>query len=109
MELPDSVTFLKYDAELLVKGQYIAHWFQLDSGDESTVELGTIHCKPNKSGVKWVKFPDEVRPYSVDLNICDYLDLWCFVQDKAEHDGILDDVSSVAPSPTHSSVASPTH
>ena len=49
---------------------------------KSGIEIGKIHCKPNKTGSRWIKYPDLARPYSAELTIKDYLDLWCFAECK---------------------------
>ena len=86
MVMPDGYVFLKYDATRMVKGQLIAHFYKYEDG-ASAVEVGRVHCKPTKSGTKWIKYPEQSRPYSADLMLNDYLDLWCFVDDKEASPG----------------------
>ena len=86
MVMPDGYVFLKYDATRMVKGQLVAHFYNYEEG-KSGVEIGKIHCKPNKSGNRWIKYPDVDRPYSADLTLSDYLDLWSFIDVKDESPG----------------------
>lgn len=83
MVLPEGYKFVKYDDALMIKGQLIAHFYNYEN-DKSGVEVGKIHCKPTKAGVCWIKCAEEARPYSADLNLKDYLDLWCFVDVNTE-------------------------
>ena len=81
MKVPDGYFAVDYDLALLVKGQLIAHFYSYDGPeDEDEVEIGVIHCKPTKNGVRWVKYAAVARPYSAGLKPEDYLDLWCFVE-----------------------------
>ena len=96
MSVPDGFKFLEYDAALMVKGQQVGHWFAFDKG-EDLVEVGKIHCKPTKSGPKWVKFDDEPRPHSMDLNPKDYLDLWCFLTPAGIQEAAVQEAAVEAP------------
>jgi hypothetical protein len=81
MVLPEEYKFLQYDDKLMMKGQLVAHFYNYENGS-SGIEIGKIHCKPTKTGNRWIKYPDLTRPYSADLAIKDYLDLWCFAGGK---------------------------